>query len=97
MQIFETSILEIIAQPLRIFYANVREPSIYEHLYGPLVIVQVLRHLPPFYAWLGFGVVVLFHLVLKELIYDVHKNGNLDWQNVIERSLGVLIGILGML
>lgn len=90
-----TSILEILCWPLKVLFGyDVRQPSIFEHALTPLVVVTVLRWLPLTWSWVGFAILVIMHLVVKELIVDVIKHGEINWPNVIERVYGLILGAI---
>lgn len=98
MRFFETSPLELLVQPLRLFKVvreswteGSRQCYIYEHVYTGLLIV-IFSMLLGSYAPISILLGVLFHIVVKEFIYDKHKHGYVNVANVIERVYGFILG-----
>ena len=91
-----TSILEIISSFLKLTGTPViREPYVYEHVFGPVVIMAFSKFLPMTWRIVLFFALVLLHLVVKELILDRIKHRSFNWPNVAERCFGLLLaGVL---
>lgn len=98
MRLFETSLIELLVQPLRVFKAiregwveGSRQCYIYEHVYTGVMIVFFSALCGP-YAPIPLILGVLFHVVVKEFVYDFHKHGYINVANVIERVYGFILG-----
>lgn len=95
MKLFQTSIIELVCWPLKWFGTpRLREQYVYEHAIGPVIVAEILRHLPSPWQWIGFGVLAFVHLAIKELIVDRLDHGEFNWPNVWERSYGLILAAL---
>lgn len=99
MKTFEDSPLEIICWPLRLSpwhkIIDLNQAYIYEHVFVPVVLAAALSKIPlRWLSWSLYGVACLFHVVVKEMIHDRLKNGQMNWANVVERLYGTLLGAL---
>lgn len=91
---------------------RVREPYIYEHVFGPLVWMSILRATillastkwslfatkESLLLWVSWAIVVFGHVVVKEIISDpLIAKKPFNWPNVIERVFGCLLGLVVLL
>lgn len=102
MKLFETSLLEFMCQPLRLFKSvyqyyggRLYSEDLFEHVFTGVIIACLLRHFPWFLPLIGYGIFGLIHIVAKELIYDVWiKKKPLNKVDFITRSYGFCLGAL---
>jgi len=89
MKIGQTSILEIICVPLKLFgIKDVRQPYIYEHVFTPLLVATITLGN---FQLIAFIVTFILHVIVKEIILDRVQHGYFNKENIIERLYGMLI------
>ncbi len=106
MKLGETSLLEFLCQPLRIFpwvkvyYSDgFRNTALFEHVYTGVIVSLFFAFLMQFSRWLGLGIAVAFllHVIVKEVILDAKKRVNeiekkTFWVDLTTRIYGFTLG-----
>lgn len=103
-KIFEKSPLELLCYPLMIipmirksWYGNARELYVYEHIWTVPMIMLFVHWLPfPIKIWIYAGA-CLWHVILKECLYDpLIAKKPWSWNGIIERLYSCALGAVGL-
>lgn len=99
MSIFEKSPLEFICWPLKLFGTDdVRQTYVYEHVFTPVVAMAYFYFLPFKIKFCLFWIVLAWHLLWKELIYDpMFAKKDFNIKNVYERIYGIALSSIFLL